>query len=116
MTIYIQKKQILFNNKIKYYPQAFSKEYLSEYTKCFETIIMIVTSKNKSSKNGKKKEKYIVKKKEKEIIRDYGLNHYRNLSEKKRKKESMEEMVIKFSSIDAKRKTQRICIKITVNN
>ena len=33
-----------------------------EYTKCIETIIMNVTSKNKSSKNGKKKEKYILKK------------------------------------------------------
>ena len=84
MTIYIQKKQILFNNKIKYYPQAFSKEYLSENTKCFETIIMNVTSKNKSSKNGKKK--YIYCGKKKETIRDYGLNHYRNLSEKEKEK------------------------------
>ena len=53
MTIYVQKKQIFLNNKNRYYPKVFSEECLYEYTKCFEIIIMNVTSKNKSSKNEK---------------------------------------------------------------
>ena len=51
MTICVQKKQILFNDKNKYYPQVFSEEYFYEYTKCLEIIIMNLTAKNKSIKN-----------------------------------------------------------------
>ena len=59
----LKKKRIFFNDKNKYYPQVFSQECLYEYTKCFEIIIMNVTSKNKSSRAKKKrKEKYIGKK------------------------------------------------------
>ena len=39
----------------KYYPQVFSEQCLYEYIKCFEIIIMNVTSKNKSSKKIKNK-------------------------------------------------------------
>ena len=53
MTIYVQKKQILFNDKNRYYPQVFSDECSYEYTKCFEIIIMNVTTKSKSRKNEK---------------------------------------------------------------
>ena len=53
MTIYVQKKQILFNDKNRYYPQVFSEECLYEYTKCFEIIIMNFTTESKSSKNEK---------------------------------------------------------------
>ena len=55
-------------------------------------------------------------KKNKEKTNEYELNYYRNLSEKGKEKKSMEEIVIKFSSNDENRKTQRICIKITVKN
>ena len=48
------RKNIFFNDKNKCYPQMFSKQCLYEYTKCFEIIIMNVTSKNKSSKKIKK--------------------------------------------------------------
>ena len=77
---------------------------------------MNVTSKNESSKNGIYIYIYILWKKNKEKIREYGLNHCRNPWEKQKEKEkSMEEIAIKFSN-DAKRKTQRMCIKITVKN
>ena len=55
-------------------------------------------------------------KKNKEKTKEYELSYYWNLSEKEKEKKSMEEIVIKFSSNDEKRKTQRICIKITVKN
>ena len=57
-----------------------------------------------------------MKKKNKEKTREYELNYDRNPSEKEKEKKSMEEIVIKFSSNDEKRKTQRICTKITVKN
>ena len=56
------------------------------------------------------------KKIKKKLRREFGLNHYRNLSEKEEEKKSMKEIVIKFSSNDEKGKTQRICIKITVKS
>ena len=58
----------------------------------------------------------ILWKKNKEKTTEYELNYYWNLSEKEKEKKSMEEIVIKVSSNDEKRKTQRICIKITVKN
>ena len=64
----------------------------------------------------KNKIKNILWKKNKEKTREYELNYDRNPSEKEKEKKSMEEIVIKFSSNDEKRKTQRICIKITVKN
>ena len=64
----------------------------------------------------KNKIKNILWKKNEEKTREYELNYDRNLSEKEKEKKSMEEIVIKFSSNDEKRKTQRICIKITVKN
>ena len=64
----------------------------------------------------RKNKKYILWKKNKEKTKEYELNYYRNLSEKEKEKKSMEEIVIKFSSNDEKRKTQIICIKITVKN
>ena len=54
--------------------------------------------------------------KKNEKTKEYELSYYWNLSEKEKEKTSMEEIVIKFSSNDEKRKTQRICIKITVKN
>ena len=61
-------EKTFFNDKNKYDPQLFSEECLYGYTKYFETIIMKVTSKNKSSKNEKKiKAKYIEKKIKKNI-------------------------------------------------
>ena len=64
-----------------------SEECLYEYTKCCEILIMNVTSKNKSGKNVNI---YIYiyweKKIKKKIRREYGLNHYRNLSEKEEEK------------------------------
>ena len=65
----------------------FSEEYLYEYTKCLEIIIMNLTAKNRSIKN----EIYIYIyiyiwwKKDKEKTGAYGLNHYRNLTEKEKK-------------------------------
>ena len=56
------------------------------------------------------------KKIKKKIRREYGLNHYKDLSDKEEEKKRMKEIVIKFSSNDEKRKTQRIGIKITVQN
>lgn len=64
-----KKKRIFFNDKNKYYPQLFSQECLYEYTKCFEIIIMNVTSKNKSSRDKKKEKKNILGKKIKKKIK-----------------------------------------------
>ena len=40
MRIFVQKKQIFFNEKNKYFPQVFSEECLHRYIKCFEIIII----------------------------------------------------------------------------
>ena len=102
----------------KYYLQVFSEQCLYEYTKWFEIIIMNVTSKNKSSKKIKKNKIkiYCEKKKKENYEESMDQIIIKIFQKKKKKKKSMKEIVIKFSSNDKKRKTQRICIKITVKN
>ena len=52
MIIYPSKNKILigsvFNNKNECYPQVFSEEYCYECKKCYDILIMNVTSRNKS--------------------------------------------------------------------
>ena len=102
----------------KYYLQVFSEQCLYEYTKCFEIIIMNVTSKNKSSKKIKKNKIkiYCEKKKKENYEESMDQIIIKIFQKKKKKKKSMKEIVTKFSSNDEKRKTQRICIKITVKS
>ena len=92
-----------------------SEECLYEYTKCFEIIIMNVTSKNKSVKNVNIYI-YIYWKKIKKKIREYGLNHYRNLSEKEEEKKEYGRNCHKIFFQWWKKKNSEKCIKITVKN